>query len=112
MKENKPKENKPENNDSNLEEIESANFFRFENLGDTVQGVLKDVQKSKQFGFGIYTLEQDDGSPVRIHGSSDLDDKMMLLENGQWVKITYYDQKQQAKGIMKLFRVQKRKTLK
>lgn len=105
------KQNKPvqEAKEEDLEEIESANFFRFENVGDTVSGVLKDVQKSKQYGFGIYTLEQDDGSPVRIHGSSDLDDKMMLVENGTWVKITYFDQKSQAKGMMKLFKVQKRK---
>jgi len=108
MEKNKAKQ--VQASDEDLEDIESANFFRFESIGATVQGILKDVQRSKQFGFGIYTLEQDDGTPVRIHGSSDLDDKMMLVENGVWVRITYYDQKAQAKGMMKLFRVQRRKT--
>lgn len=94
-----------------IEEVESPNFFRFENLGDMAEGVLRETTRSEQFGFGIYTLEKDDGSMMRVHGSSDLDDKMSLFAKGMWVRIVFYDQKKMPKGTMKLFQVFRKKQI-
>lgn len=93
------------------EEVESPNFFRFENVGDTIEGTLREVTRSEQYNFGIYTLEKSDGSIARIHGSSDLDDKMTLIAKGLWIRIVYYDQKKMPKGTMKLFKVYRQKTI-
>ena len=97
--------------DFETEEIESPNFYRFENVGDSVEGTLREVGRSEQYNFGIYTLEKDDGSSVRLHGSSDLDDKMSLIAKGLWVRIVFYDQRKMPKGTMKLFKVFRRKTV-
>jgi hypothetical protein len=106
---NQPEIKRPETlND--MEEVESPNFFRFENIGDSVEGYLVGTTRSEQFGFGMYQLNKDDGTSVRIHGSADLDDKMAVVVKDQWVRIEYYDQKKMAKGTMKLFRVMRRKS--
>lgn len=97
--------------DFETEEIESPNFFRFENVGDCVEGTLREVARSEQYNFGIYTLEKDDGSSVRLHGSSDLDDKMSLIAKGTWLRIEFYDQRKMPKGTMKLFKVFRRKSV-
>jgi hypothetical protein len=48
---------------------------------------------------------------VRLHGSSDLDDKMSLIAKGTWLRIEYFDQRKMPKGTMKLFKVFRRKVV-
>jgi hypothetical protein len=102
-----PKETQQAENE-NLEEVESPNFVRFVNIGDSVEGVYKDYQRSVQYGFGMYSLEQADGTMKRVHGSSDLDDKMISVPMGTWVRIAFTEEKHRPKGIMKIFSVKVR----
>ena len=97
---------KPE---ENLEEVASPNFFRFENIGDNVSGTLLGKGESDQFGFGLYSIEQDDGTQMRFHGSAQLDDLMLAIKSGEWLKVVYYDNQKMAKGSMKLFKVYRKK---
>lgn len=95
--------------DEQLEEVASPNFFRFENLGDSVQGTLLSKAMSDQFGFGLFGIEQDDGTQMRFHGSAQLDDLMLGIKIGEWLKVVYYDNQKMAKGSMKLFKVYRKK---
>lgn len=99
------KENDTKASDDQWEEVDSPNFTRFENYGDTVEGTLIDKSDSDQFGFGLYTVEQDDGSQLRFHGSAQLDDLMLGVNLGDKIKVEYYDQQKMAKGNMKLFKL-------
>lgn len=91
------------------EEVESANFFKFENIGDSCEGKLIDKGLSEQYKFGLYTLEQEDGTTVRCHGSSQLDELMMTVKIGESVVIEYIDNQKRPKGSMKLFKVFRKK---
>ena len=97
---------KPE---ENLEEVESPNFVKFENIGDFVQGTLLSKGHSDQYNFGLFGVEQDDGSQVRFHGSAQLDDLMLAVKVGEWFKAVYVDNQKMPKGSMKLFRVYRKK---
>ncbi len=95
--------------DEQFEEIEDADFYKFEKIGDSVRGTLIDIGTSDQYKFGLYTLEKEDGSTVRFHGSAQLDGKMKTIKTGDYVVVTFYDNEKRAKGNMKLFQVQRRK---
>jgi translation initiation factor IF-1 len=91
------------------EEIEDADFFKFENIGDSIEGNLIDIGTSEQYHFGLYTLEKDDGTTVRFHGAAQLDGKMKSIKLGDSVKVEFYDVEKRAKGNMKLFRVMRKR---
>lgn len=88
------------------EEVEDAAFFKFENIGDTVEGTLVGTSsKSDQYGFGMYTLEQPDGKNVRFHGAAQLDPMMLSVKTGEYIKVEYVDNQKRPKGDMKVFKV-------
>jgi len=87
------------------EEVESANFFKFENIGDACEGKLIGKDLSEQYKFGLFTLEQEDGTTVRFHGSSQLDELMMTVKLGENIMVEYVDNQKRPKGTMKLFKV-------
>lgn len=91
------------------EEIEDADFFRFEKIGDCVSGKLIDVGTSEKYKIGLYTLEKEDGSSVRFHGSADIDGKMKSVKMGESIKVEFYDLEKRGKGNMKLFRLMRKK---
>ncbi len=86
-------------------EIESANFIKFENINDTLEGILTSRDKSSRFGFGLYTLCKYNGEQVRFHGSSQLDDLLLNIEIPSYIKIIYIDNQATPNGSMKLFKV-------
>lgn len=90
---------------SDYEEVEDADFLKFENIGDSVEGSLIDIGVSDQYKFGLYTLEREDGTTVRFHGSAQLDGKMKSIKLGDAIKVEFYDIEKRAKGNMKLFKV-------
>jgi len=92
------------------EEIEDPDFFKFENVGDAAAGKLVDIGHSDQYGFGLYTLEQDDGSQIRFHGSSQLDSRMKQIDIGDFIKVEFMDLEKRPKGDMKLFKVMRKTT--
>ena len=91
------------------EEIESPNFFQFKEVGDSLEGTLIDRGKSDQYGFGLYTLEKDDGDQIRFHGSSQLDDLMLNIHMNETIKIKFMDIEARPKGDMHLFSVKRKR---
>jgi hypothetical protein len=88
-----------------FEEVEDAAFFKFENIGDVVEGKLVDRTLSDQYKFGIFTLEQDDGNNIRFHGAAQLDPVMLSVKIGEYIKVEYVDNQKRPKGDMKVFKV-------
>lgn len=91
------------------EEIESPNFFKFEKIGDKLEGILTNMDKSTRYGFGLYTLTTFNNETKRFHGSNQLDDLLMNIEIPSYVQILFTDTQQTPNGEMKLFKVSKGK---
>ena len=69
--------------------VESANFVRFENHGDTVSGMLTErVLEGKMTFYKIRTFE---GEEKKFHGTKQLDDILNQFTIPQYLKITYVD---------------------
>ena len=94
------------------EEVESANFIRFEEFGDVVEGKLIDKGTSEQYKFGLYTVTNDKGEQLRFHGCSQLDDLLLTCNIGDTVRVEYVDKEKTPKGEMKLFTVLRKKASK
>ncbi len=91
------------------EEVESANFIRFEKFGDNIAGKLIDKGSSTQYKFGLYTVLNEEGEQFRFHGSSQLDDLMLTIMIGDNIMVEYVDSQKTPKGDLKLFRVLRKK---
>jgi hypothetical protein len=91
-------------------EVESPNFFQFKAIGDKLTGVLLQKATSSQYGFGLYTIQNDKDEQIRFHGSSQLDDLIMGVNVNDLIEVTFIDTQKMPKGEMKLFKV-RRKTL-
>jgi len=90
--------------ENEYEEVESANFVQFTDIGQEVEGELIEKGKSERYGFGMYTLRNDD-EQVRFHGSEQLDDLMLGVELGDSVKVKFVDKEKMPRGEMKVFKV-------
>ncbi len=68
-----------------------ADFFRFEKVGDKVEGTLVESRAMVIRGNDAmrYKLRLDGGAMVALHGSAEIDDKLTEVQNGQYVRITY-----------------------
>lgn len=76
-----------------------SEVFVFENAGDTLIGVLKDIKSDVgENNSKLYKIEKSDGSLVAIWGSSVLDSKMSEIEIGQELRIVYGGKKKSANG--------------
>ncbi len=95
--------------ESEYEEVEDPDFFKFENVGDKVSGELVDIGTSDKYNFGLYTLEKPDGEQLRFHGSAHLDTRMKRIGIGDSVIVEYQDVEKKEKGEMKLFSVKLKK---
>ena len=100
---------KPKSKETEWEDVESANFVRFEEFGDNVEGKLIDKDKSEQFGFGLFTVMTNDDETLRFHGSAQLDDLMLGIDIGTYIHVEYVDNQKTPRGEMKLFKVRKAK---
>jgi len=89
-------------------QVEAPDFYKFESIGDTIEGTLQEKGISDNYGIGLFTVKQDDGSTKRCHGSANLDSLMTAVDIGQYVKITFTDTKAMEKGKtpMKIFTVE------
>ena len=92
----------------NWEEVESANFVKFEEVGQEVEGELIEKGKSEQYKFGMYTVMDEDGNQNRFHGSQQLDDLMLTVNVGDYIKVVFVDKEKMPKGEMKLFKVMRK----
>lgn len=91
-------------------DVEDPDFFKFDNVGDEVVGKLVDVGVSDQYKFGLYTVEQPDGSLLRFHGSAHLDSRMKQIQIGETILVKFMDLEKRPKGDMKLFDVKRKPT--
>lgn len=89
-------------------QVEAPDFFKFESIGDKIEGKLVEKSQSDNYGIGLYTLKQDDDSTKRIHGSANLDSLMNGVDIGDYVRIEWTDTKAMEKGKtpMKIFIVE------
>ena len=85
------------------------NFWKPENDGDALEGVF--IGAEHQVGENkseLYTLETD-GNPIKVWGSTVLDQKMVAIKPGDKVKITYLGKGEGKAGRNppKLFKVER-----
>ena len=90
-----------------MKRVEDPEFYRFENIGDKVAGVLQEKGVYGNINAGAYVLKQDDGKIRKFHGSVNLDQKMKGVEIGKYCEVEYIDNMQMEKGKtpMKIFDV-------
>jgi len=86
-------------------EVEDADFFKFDNIGDSIEGKLIDKGYSEQYKFGLYTIITDEGDSIRFHGSSPFDSKLKTIPEGTYIVVKFLDVEKRPKGDMKLFSV-------
>jgi hypothetical protein len=69
----------------------NADFFQFENEGDTIEGMLLDkgVATFPQGDVGKYTIETEDGKHHSFLGSTVIDQAFTLIEPGAYVRVTF-----------------------
>jgi len=89
------------------EEVESPNFFKFEKVGDKINGILTNKDVSTRYGFGLYSMQQSDGTRIRFHGSAQLDDLLEAIQPPEIIEIEYIDSQETPSGNMKLFKVKR-----
>jgi len=96
--------------DEGWDEVESPNFTEFKEYGDSVEGELVDISTSPKYGFGIYTVTKDD-EKQRFHGTKQMDDLMLGVRIGDYIRIEYVDEKEMEKGktAMKIFTLKKKR---
>lgn len=85
-------------------------FWKPENDGDSVEGTYigaeHEVGENKS---ELYTVEATDGNPVKVWGSTILDQKMVAIKSGDKIKITYLGKGEAKSGrnAPKLFKVER-----
>lgn len=89
------------------EEIEDPDFFKFNEIGDKIEGKLVDIGESEQYKFGLYTVETSDKDLIRFHGSSHLDSRLKQVSLGEYIQVEFIDIEKRPKGEMKLFSVRR-----
>ena len=88
--------------------VESANFFRFDEHGDTISGMLVEVMpRQPEDKMQFYKIKTFKGEEKKFHGSKQLDDILSQFEVPCYLKITYVDEQQTGNFLMKLFEVEK-----
>ena len=72
--------------------VESS-FFKFEKIGDTLEGLLKEKQlKTPDEQMSFYHLTTFDGKDTKFHGSNQLDDLLITISVPCYIKITLVNQ--------------------
>ncbi len=87
----------------------NPNLWNYEKEGDQIEGVL--VKTEDNVGVNkstIYTLETEPGTFIGIWGSTVLDQRMSLVNEGEKVRITYkgLSEKKAGKNPAKIFKVE------
>lgn len=87
--------------------VESANFFRFDNHGDSISGVLTEIMpRAPTDKMQFYKMKTFEGEEKKFHGSKQLDDVLSQFSVPCYLKITYVDDMDTGSFQMKLFEVE------
>src|SRR4030042_5223343 len=87
--------------------VESSTFFRFENIGNSLEGLL--IEKMPYLDgdkMRFYRIRTFDNKELKFHGSNQLDDLLSQFQPPVYVRITYADEQDTKNGMMKLFEVE------
>jgi len=85
--------------------VESANFVRFENIGDSIEGLLTEINHGDKMNF--YKLKTFEGEEKKFHGTNQLDDLLSSFTPPCYLRITLTGSQDTANGTMKIFEVEK-----
>lgn len=94
--------------DGDFVEVEDASFFKFEKVGDKIEGILIDKGQSDRYGFGLYDIKTPDGETFRFHGSAQLDSLLKAIPEDTYIRITYVDDQKLPQGSLKIFKVERK----
>lgn len=89
-----------------FEEQEDANFIKFEEVGDTLNGKLLSKEVSNRYGFKLYTILTATKDTLRFHGSQQLDPLLSTAQEGDDIFVSFIDTiETQGGNPMKIFKV-------
>jgi len=91
------------------EEVKDANFFKFDNIGDKIEGMVIEIGISKRYNFGLYTVMIKDGEKKRFHGTTHMDTLMSTIEEQDYIILELIDTEETPAGDMKIFKLLKKK---
>jgi len=83
--------------------VESANFYKFAKINDSIEGLLIERQTGDKMTF--YKMKTFEGKEIKFHGSKQLDDLISQFIPPCYLKITWVGESETANGIMKTFEV-------
>lgn len=85
-----------------LTPVVDESFFRFENIGDTINGVYSELGYSERWKVPLYTV-----GDKRFLGKSQLDRLMKKCTIGEFVEIELVDTQSTPNGTLMIFEVRK-----
>ena len=107
--ENEKQENNIKASDDRWKKIEQSNFYRFDNIGDSLEGMLihkqTGTEANNQYGFGEYILQTPKDGQKKFHGSKQLDELMTNINLQDYIKIIFVSTKSLPQGTLKEFEV-------
>jgi hypothetical protein len=89
-------------------ETVSLSPFRFEKVGDTLQGRIAERRERDIQGrsFGQYVVEDFDGNQWRVYGNVSLDDAFSRVADGEYIQIVLASFEESPSGYpTKVFKV-------
>jgi hypothetical protein len=92
------------------ETIPDEGFYRFDAIGNSLQGVLSEKGKSEKYDVGMYDIDTENGT-IRFLGKTQLDRQLKNIDIGDYICITYVDDMSTPNGQMKIFEVKRKKTV-
>ena len=86
-----------ENMKRNFKKVED-NIFKFEKVGDTIEGELQAVEIGANFGNKVYKIKGDDAKINVVFGTIVLESLMSAVSIGDYVKIEFAGTKENKKA--------------
>lgn len=86
--------------------LESSTFIKFDNVGDSIEGMLTDKDTSTAYKFGLYTMKTFKGETKRFHGTQQLDDLLLDIKAPAYLRVTLIGFQPVKMGDMKIFEVE------
>ena len=90
------------------DEVQSG-LFKFDKVGDSIEGVLMDIRtvKSKIDGSDqkMYDIQKNDGSVMAVFGRKVIDQKMKTAKIGQLVKMAFTAEGKAKQGTKNKFKI-------
>lgn len=106
-------QNDPKAGEIQYEDVEAGDFFKFEEVGDFIEGQLLHVSTIKMSNgtVGSYKILTPDGAEMKFNGTVTLDEKLREVPVNTMVKITYIgDERTGSNRKLRQFRVQRQKS--